>query len=154
MAKYEACITETCLRMLTVYGFANSWKKSPQALRQVSHWCTRQCTSSAKDSLGCCLNHCTSASCTSSSDINVWPLRAFFNGSKMWKLHGNKSTLYAGCLSTSHHMGFSSELCRPHVDGHHHAAGWCHAVSRFTWTFCSWSWYADSKAFDSNGLHQ
>ena len=76
------------------------------------------------------LNHYSPASCTS-SDVNVWPLRAFFNG----PLQDNKSRLYAGCLSTSHYTVFSSEICGPRWVGHCPAAGWCHVISKFTWTF-------------------
>ena len=30
----------------------------------------------AKNTLGCCLNHCATSSCTSLYDINTWPLKA------------------------------------------------------------------------------
>jgi hypothetical protein len=115
------------------YDFASSWTSSPPAPRQVPHW-SHQHTSSAKNSWGSYLNHYSPVSC-SSSGVNVWPLRAFFNGPKMRKLHGNKSRLYAGCLCTSHYMVFSSEICGPHRDGHCPAAGWRHVITKLTWTF-------------------
>jgi hypothetical protein len=34
---------------------------------------------SANNSVGCCLKHCTTASCTLLFDMNVWPMRVLFN---------------------------------------------------------------------------
>lgn len=99
----------------------------------MSHW-SHQCTSSAKNSWGCYLNHYSPASCTSSG-VNVWPLRALFNGPELRKLHGNKPRLYSGCLSTSHYTVFSSEICGLHGDGHCPAAGLRHVITKLTWTF-------------------
>ena len=55
----------------------------------------------------CCLSHCTIASCTLSSDTNTYLSRSVFNIPNIWKLHGNKTRLYAGCLNTSHDTKFS-----------------------------------------------
>lgn len=52
-----------------------------------------------KKLLSCCLNHCT-ISCTSSSDMIVWTLRAILNDPNTLKSDGDKSGLYAGCLRT------------------------------------------------------
>jgi hypothetical protein len=76
-------------------------KKLPQAFRQQTHWCTSQCIPSADNSLGYCLNHCTTDFCTLLSNVKVWPLRSFFANPN------TKSRVHAGCLSTSHHMAFS-----------------------------------------------
>jgi len=46
----------------------------PQACRHETQWRRRRCTPSAKNSLTCYLNHCTTASSTFSSDMSV-----FFN---------------------------------------------------------------------------
>jgi hypothetical protein len=41
---------------------------------------------SAKNSLDCCGNHCTTSSCTSLSNLNVWPFQAFCKRPQMSKL--------------------------------------------------------------------
>lgn len=124
VAKYEACTSEACLRKLNFKILPAVGQAHHQHPEEVSHW-YHQRTSSVKNSWGCYLNHYSPAACTS-SDVNVWPLRAFFNGA----LQGNKSRLYAGCLSASHYTVFSSD-----GDGHRLAAGWHHVISKFTWTF-------------------
>jgi hypothetical protein len=53
------------------------------------------------------LFHCTTVYCKSLSAVNIRPLRAFFIGPKMWKWHGRKSRLYAGCLIASRCMAYS-----------------------------------------------
>ena len=77
-----------------VWRYGKSQKESPEAFIQESHRCARWCILSANISLGCYISHRTTASCMSSSDMN---LRAFFNSSQMWKSHGSKSGLYEGC---------------------------------------------------------
>jgi hypothetical protein len=60
----------------------------------------------AKNSLGCRLNHHTTATCTSPSNVNIWHLRMFFNRT-MWTWYDDKPRLYAECSNTSYHMAFS-----------------------------------------------
>lgn len=70
--------------------------------------------------LGCCLNHCITVSCTSSSDAYTQPLRNFFNGLNMWNLHGSKSRVNTGHLNTFQCRVFSwSATLVGHV-----GAGW------------------------------
>jgi hypothetical protein len=69
------------------------WQESPQAFIQESR-CVRCSILSAEISLGCCVSHCTTPSCMSSSNMN---LRAFRNSPQMWKSHDSKSGLYGEC---------------------------------------------------------
>jgi hypothetical protein len=60
--------------------------------------------------------------------MNVQTLKASFNGPNTCNLHGDKSRLHGEYLKASHCMALSMSwsLCVLHVDGHYHAAGWCH----------------------------
>jgi hypothetical protein len=58
---------------------------------QEPHSCTSWLIPSAKNSLGCCLNHCTTASYTQSFDVHV---RALFNDSKV----KNLTAVSSGCI--------------------------------------------------------
>ena len=67
------------------WRYSNRQKKSQQVFKQESHGCTSQFIPFAQNLFGCCLNHCTTAFCTSFSSMNVQPL-AFCNGWKTWKI--------------------------------------------------------------------
>jgi hypothetical protein len=59
---------------------------------------------SAQNSSDCCLNYCSTLSCTSMANMN---LRGFVNGPNIWKYHGDKSMLSTACLSSYHRRTFS-----------------------------------------------
>jgi hypothetical protein len=81
----------------------------------------------------------------------------FFTSLKMWKSHGQKSGLYAGCSSTSYCIGFIWSWSLNSVG--HMGLGMVvrqvNAVCEFVSLsdVCSWSWYLGFEAFDDNGLH-
>ena len=79
-----------------------------------------------KNSLGCCLNHYETASCTS-SHMTMQPLRAFCNVPEMWKLHIQKSKMWCSTsehLASQHGIQLVLALCGPCGYGHCWAAGW------------------------------
>jgi len=96
----DACTAETHLRFLLVKILQQLKKKKiEQAFKQESHWCTTWCIPCTKNSLGCCLNHCTTTVHTSSDrNMGLWGL--FFNSPTVWKLHGIHFILIAVCKLT------------------------------------------------------
>lgn len=55
-------------------------KKLTWAFTRECRWCASHLIASANNTLGCCLNQCTTGSCTLSSNVNVRHPRAFING--------------------------------------------------------------------------
>lgn len=49
---------------------------------------------SAKNSLVCCWNHCTTVAFMSVSNPNLWPISAFLRRPNSWKSHGDIFGLY------------------------------------------------------------
>ena len=96
----------------------NSFKKeSPKSLWQESHERTSWWIPAAKNSLGCCLNYCTTPFSISLSDAN---LTLSVNGPTMTASHGDKYR----CLSTSSCMTFC--WCRTLWATWELSAAWCH----------------------------
>jgi len=89
-----------------------------------------------KNSLGCCLNHYATASCTS-SHMNLQSMRAFCNVPEMWKLHGGQSRLWCIMtehLASKHGIQLVLEICGPCGDGQQDDDD--DDVSEFTQTVC------------------
>ena len=126
--KYEACVTETHLRMITGEGTTTVKKNHHRHLdrnpsdAQVSIFYLQSIP------LAAAWATVLTAPCTLSLCVNLQLLRAIFNGPSMWKSKGDESRLYAGCLSTSHCMvvKWSWTLC--------------HVAVAFSWTGCSHQW--------------
>lgn len=99
------------VQMQSVWGCSmcrqcNSYQKQPHAFRQEARWCTDQCTVSIKISLGIYLklHYNPPANCH-----NI-KMRVFLKDPKIWNMYNVKTRLWAGCLSTFHHMAFNSPL--------------------------------------------
>lgn len=121
-------------------------KKSPQAFRQ-SHGYMRWLVLSAKNSFGCCLNHCPTASCTTSNDMNGG-VSLSKDMRIIYRKSGHMQDVWAAPISW-HSVGHAISM--PHDDGNGHAATW------YPWRvypdIYSWPWYSYSDIYDSKCLH-
>lgn len=127
------------------WGYCNRMGEGgelPHKFRQESHGCTRQPIHSVKNSLGCYLNYCTTASCTL-LDMNV-----HFGHSLM--VRRCKNCMWDVWASTKAWHALGPELFGWHRYGHCHKAKWCQQLVYPG--IQSSSWYVGIEEFDINGL--
>lgn len=82
---YYCCCCDVCLKSTwgcVSWRQCNSQQQSPHALRQSPNY-----AQSGLWKYGCWLNHCTTAFCTLTCNVNF---RIFLNSPQQWQLHGSK----------------------------------------------------------------
>jgi len=107
--------------------YCRSQQTVPTCVTQECHWCVSSHIWSAKNSLGCCLNHFVTACNTSLYDVNVQLSSGFVNGDKhmavspiclldVWA--SSVTWQWVGPELSVEHMG--TGIVKPQDDAYHH----------------------------------